>query len=229
MLVTKMDNVETDNVKIGTGVLERVQEMKYLGIVLDSKLNFKSHFEKTILKLKKKVSVLRRLRFCCTKKVKKLLFETLVKPHVNYCSTIFNYANQDAITRIQTALNDGMRAVLNVTVPMDTHVVDMIKELNMLKFEDMVYLDSMTMIYKLENDLLPEHLTRYLRRRREVHEHDTRIRDNFYLGSRRMQGAHNTIFYKSVTKYNQIDHSIKESTSVKQFRRKITKQLIEDY
>ena len=62
--------MSVNSVKIGENELERVDEMKYLGVILDSKLKFKSHFEKTLLKLKQKVSVVKRLRFCLTRKVK---------------------------------------------------------------------------------------------------------------------------------------------------------------
>lgn len=151
-----------------------------------------------------------------------------VKPHIRYCSTIFNHATRDIINNIQKILNDGMRTVLNIVSPMDTHIVDLLKEMDMLKFEDMIYLDSMTLIYKLEHNLLPPGLSRLLRRR-EIHEHDTRRRDVYYVEQRRTQGAFNSIYYKSVTKYNDIANDVKESLTVKEFRSKIVKQVKETY
>lgn len=226
MLLTKSDDSVEDDVVMGGTVLGRVTEIKYLGVLIDSKLTFKSHFQTIITKVTKNVAILRKLKYCLNMKTKKVLFDTLVKPHLQYCSTIWNFASEESLQTMQVVINNALRCILNV--PYDTHIVDMLKLLNMLKLKDQVYVDTMTFLYKLHHGLLPKHIHNLVVRS-NIHQHQTRSSGNFYLNHRQTSLAHNSVFYGGVSKYNQLEKVIKDSITVKEFRRKVKEKLLNGY
>jgi hypothetical protein len=54
IILNDKKQVTTDNVIIGEYVLQRVNEIKYLGVVTNEKLNFKAHVEYVLNKANKK-------------------------------------------------------------------------------------------------------------------------------------------------------------------------------
>ena len=112
---------------------------------------------------------------------------------------------------IQVIMNDAKRAILNIAIPKDHHIKDLLKELNILKFKDSVYFESMTWIYKIEKDMMPPSLSRFFKRRKEIHHHQTRQANDFYLSHRMLNRCCNSIYYRSLTEYNKLDFSVKNS------------------
>ena len=62
---------------------------KILGVILDSKLNFKAHIRVQLGKACAKASALRRLRKFISKDVMVRLYKAYVLPHLEYCSPLF--------------------------------------------------------------------------------------------------------------------------------------------
>jgi hypothetical protein len=67
--------------------IEIVRNMKYLGVHIDDKLNFKTHSEQTIKNMGKKVGLLCRLSSILSLNSEKLVYNTIVRPHIVYCAT----------------------------------------------------------------------------------------------------------------------------------------------
>ena len=164
------------------------------------------------------MSVIRRIRYVLPRKEKLLVFNSLVKPHFHYCSTLLFYANARTYENIQVLINKGLRAILNV--PMDTRVSYMLKELKMLPIQDFVYVETMVFIYRIANGLTPEYLSEKIRTLKTIHNYNTRGKDNISI-TEPIQRI--SLFYEGFSKYNQIDKNIKKLQCVKQFREQLIK------
>ena len=64
-------------------------EEKLLCILLDSKLNFKSHIVSLCRKADQKINVLAGLRNYLTSDQRNVLFNSIIKSHFSYCSLMF--------------------------------------------------------------------------------------------------------------------------------------------
>ena len=77
-------------VKIGNDSVEQVEHFKYLGLTLDSKLNFKQHVHTVQKKGQQRLHVLRRLRsFDLHPKLLQNLYRSILEPILTYCGCIF--------------------------------------------------------------------------------------------------------------------------------------------
>jgi hypothetical protein len=94
MVITYRKNIQIDTVRVRIDdvELERVTEIKYLGVIIDDKLKFDSNVEYIIKKAAKKVILIGRLSLTTTSKI--MLYKSIVAPHFEYCSSILFLANE---------------------------------------------------------------------------------------------------------------------------------------
>ena len=71
----------------GTAVV-RVNEQKYLGLILDSSLSFVKHLNEKIIKAKKNIGILKHLSTFLPLKALDQMYKALVRSHLDYCDII---------------------------------------------------------------------------------------------------------------------------------------------
>ena len=88
------------NISIDGETISQVSTMKYLGIYIDSKLNWNNHINKLCRIISPKIGLLRRLRqivpiACLTK-----YYMATVQSHINYCLTLCGFTSNKNLNRI---------------------------------------------------------------------------------------------------------------------------------
>ena len=71
-----------------------LDEVKYLGVVIDKKLSWKSHIAKTALKANRTRQFLQRNLSSCSMEVKKQCYKTFVRPIMEYACTVWDPVNE---------------------------------------------------------------------------------------------------------------------------------------
>ena len=71
-------------------LVKKVNEQKHLGLILDSGLTFKKHFDDKIIKAKKNIGIIKHLSKFLPLKTLDQMFKTLVRPHLDYCDIIYH-------------------------------------------------------------------------------------------------------------------------------------------
>jgi hypothetical protein len=79
---------DTLNLNLENNCIEQVQNLKYLGLNIDCNLRFDAYMKELIGKLNRSVGVLRRAAKYIDQSTRVTLFNTLVLPHIDYCSTV---------------------------------------------------------------------------------------------------------------------------------------------
>ena len=95
-------------------VLEHVNKFKYLGIWLDSNLNFTEYVLYLKLKLYAKIKLLGRVCMLLNYKMALPIYKTLILPVLDYCDFIYygiSARDQETLQRLQ---NCAVRAILQV-------------------------------------------------------------------------------------------------------------------
>ena len=92
--------IQALTLKIDDAYIERVDEFNFLGLTLDTNLNWRKHTEKISNKCSKTIGILNRLKYVLPLDIKVLLYNTLILSHINYCIMIWGY-QRNRITSIQ--------------------------------------------------------------------------------------------------------------------------------
>ena len=81
----------------------------YLGVELDQNLDFQPQFDKQIGKIRKSIGILKRIAPYIPRKTRKTMYNTLILPHIDYCSPVWSSLPDNCIIRLQRAQNRAMR------------------------------------------------------------------------------------------------------------------------
>lgn len=204
----------------------QVKEFKYLGVVIDENLTFTNHADYIIKKVTKKINYLCRIGRNLSSWSKLLIFKTIVLPHFNYCSTIMYMFQKGDVEVLQRRQNCALRHILGCN--RRTRVRDMLEATKLLSVKQNILLNTMTVIYKIKNGMYPEHILEKLQLVSDIHNYNTRGRQNFYVACVHSSFAQNSLFHKGLVDFNNLPDCIK-NLNFDGFRVGLRKYIVENH
>ena len=127
-VIKKLDRLE---IEINGTEFEYVST--YLGIYLDSILNFKKHLNMTLVSARHKLFVLKKIRPFIDKETSLLIFKTMVLPKLEYGYVTAMHGNTNLRVRLQSLQNYGPKMCLYLDRRTDTEEVHRLAKLNTLQ------------------------------------------------------------------------------------------------
>lgn len=107
--------LEILKIQFGNDTIPFSDSCKSLGLIIDYKLRFKEHVTYMLRKAYTSLKLVYSQRHCLTKDIKKLLCDSLVLSHFNYCDTVYGPCldSMDA-KRIQKTQNSCLRLIFGI-------------------------------------------------------------------------------------------------------------------
>ena len=198
--------------------IEQVEQCKYLGVVVDEYLTFSKHAEYITNKIAKKVNLMKRMSSYLSSWAKQTIYKTIILPHYNYCSTILFLLNSTEKSILQKKQNQAMRCIIGCN--RYTSVNTMLQTTGLLSVKQIFFMNTMSFIYKVKHNLLPEHLLKNTRFITDVHDYPTRAREDFYVSMVSTNYSQNDVFHNGLIQYNSLPYEIKNSSTMQTFKRK---------
>ena len=134
-------------------LLEHVTSAKYLGITINSNLNWDEHINNTTTKANKTLGFLRRNLKISSKNVKEKAYNSLVRPLVEYASTVWDPYTKAKIHQLEMVQRRGARFVTG-RHSCTSSVSEMLDELGWQSLEARRRTARLTMFYKIRNNLV---------------------------------------------------------------------------
>lgn len=207
--------------------IEQVEEFKYLGILLDSKLKFTAHINYISKKIAKKVGFLRRIRRSVSTYTVITIYNTIVKPHFEYCSTVLFMGNEQMFQQLQRQQNKAMRTILkcNRYTPIRT----MLQALKWLSVKQRVIMNVLLFIFKIKNNAVPQYLLCYINYIRDIQPYTLRNAGDFRLPNFLSASTQNSLIFKGFRLYNELPRTLKNERNVNSFKKKIVTYVKENF
>jgi hypothetical protein len=98
-------------------IIERVDKFKYLGVMLDVRLNWRAQIDTVISRVKRTMYIIRRSRFYSSQRCSRLLFQALVMPAFSYCIEIWYCAVSTLRRSLEVALRQCARIIIGDVGP----------------------------------------------------------------------------------------------------------------
>ena len=215
----------SDNVVIDGQSIEKVDEIKYLGIIVDDKLTFKSNIEYLIKKISKKIYLMQRLKNKTDFDTRLLLYNSLIAPHYDYCSTILFLASVTDIERLQKLQNRAMRIITNAN-PRE-HIVELLRQCKLLNVKQRIYFNVLCFMYKARQNELPQYLSSLFKTTAEVQPYDLRGNDLLRPPTYRSTLSQNSIQYKGAIEFNKmLSWGVKLHSESAEFKRQLNNYIV---
>jgi hypothetical protein len=214
------DNPECKIVFAGKS-LDYSDFVKYLGVMVDFLLNFNENVKYVSKKIAQKTGYLGRLKKCMSPWCLKIVYNTIVAPHFNYCATVLLDIKKQDQSSLQVLQNRGMRTVLKCDY--SVHRVDMLEELNWLSVQQNIMFKVIMFIYDLTHDEKKGYFSHMYKVNKDVHAYNTRSANNFHMPLQTNSSGQKSLFVKGLKVYNTLPDCIKNDNtlSTKMFKSKI--------
>ena len=97
------------NIQINSQKLEQSKSIRYLGVVIDNKLNWKSHIEYINHKVNIGIGIVKKLRYYVQEETLINHYRALIKPHIDYGILAWSSANRTNLKTIERTMNKAIR------------------------------------------------------------------------------------------------------------------------
>ena len=179
-------------------MVERVSQMNFLGILMDSRLSFADHIKSISKKVSRGIGIMRKLSYIVPQSVLRTLYFTLVYPHITYGIEIFGFSSRTQTSRLDSLLNQCIKLLCNESPPHFNH--DHYKLLNLLPLRNIARFFCLVRFFRyyvLETS--PYFVTKY-QLCVPVHNRITRFRlsDLFNAPEIKLSCMYNSFFYNSM-------------------------------
>ncbi len=170
--ITKKKKKISFDYRLHGQVLETVDNAKYLGVTISEDLSWNKHIDNITSNANKTLGFLRRNIQTKNKKIRETAYKTLVRPQVEYASTVWSPYTTSYINKVEKVQRRAARWVQNNFSHYDS-VTCMQKDLGWQTLQYRRDITRVTMFYKIVNCFvavpIPTYLERPVRITRHMH------------------------------------------------------------
>ena len=161
--------------------LKREFCIRYLGILIDSHLNWKHHVECIVKKIRRSIGILSKLRYYVGLDILLSLYYALIYPFLTYGIIIWGNTYKTTLQPIFILQKRAMRLI--TFSRFDEHASPLFKSLEIIKFLELVTFHLAIFMYKYHNQLLPSVFNSFFTKISQIHTYNTRLgaKQSYYL------------------------------------------------
>ena len=143
-LITKLSCVNINN---------DLPAIKFLGVYLDPKLNFKYHIDTIQSKISRSLYAINTAKHLIDKSALKTLYNSLIHSHLNYCIPIWGSAAKSHLNKLELQQKRAVRIITNSNY--NAHTVPIFKFLEILPIMEQMKYSKLQIMYDYINHRLP--------------------------------------------------------------------------
>ena len=218
-----------------------LQKLSFLGVTIDSKLNWKPHINRVSNIVARSIGILNKLKQYFPPEILLTLYHTLILPYLSYCNIAwavnlnkfeilnpwasFETTNIDNLFRLQKR---ALRICAGATYR--SHTKHLFHTFKVLNIYDINKLQIAMFMYRVYNNSLPAHLNNLFTRVSDIHNYPTRFSEsNFLNTSCSSHLRRHSIFYLGPKLWQNIGAKLINNPSLYSFKTSFKKSLISVY
>ena len=196
--------------------LEKVDHYPYLGVEISSDLNWNHHVAKMAGKAQRALGFIRRNLYNTPQQIKVQMYQALIRPHLEYCSSAWDPYTDKNISQIEMIQRRAARFVTGIYSREPGTVTKIMDDLEWPTLQQRRKVSRLGLLYKtINNEVaidLPEYIQRHARNTRQTH-------DQTFLQVRSRTKVHqNSFFPRTIKEWNDLPPDILTVGTASQFR-----------
>ena len=142
--------------------LDIVQKTKYLSAQIDCSLDWKELIKAVSAKVSRAIGFLKHAKKFLPRVTLENLYTGIVEAHFRYCCSVWGFCGSREINQLQKLQNRAARIVTNSSF--DTPSRPLIERLGWRTIEQLISIESKTVVFKSLNELTPQYLSSLFKR-----------------------------------------------------------------
>ncbi len=216
------------SIQINKENLAEAQSVKYLGVLIDNKLNWKTHVQQTNLKISKGVGVLARLRHFVSKDILISIYNAFIQPHINYGLINWRGTYKSILDPVKKSMK---RPVWLINFePVTAHSKPLFNKLKLLSLDDSYKIECAKFMFDINNNDLEKHFCDMFQLTSTRHPMRTRqaTSGSFSQPIMRTNAKQNSVINNGVKIWNSIPKDIRFCKSKFAFKKFLKIWLLEN-
>lgn len=202
--------------------LKQSSEEKYLGLTIDKNLTWKAHLLLLQNKLSSLMGSLYNMAHCIPQKVRLLIYNSLVKPHLLYLIEIWGSAAKTNLQKLQVVQNRIIKILYNYDYLTPTEKV--FNETKLLNISQLYTYTTCILIYKITHNMIHSQLT--FTTKGTSSRYSCRRANHLVLPNVRTNYGKYSITFAGAQLFNKLPTEIKDANTLGIFKRKLFDHLI---
>lgn len=207
--------------RINNQLITKVDNEKYLGLLLDNFVTFKPHINKIKAKLVSLTGALRGIVKCLPWKVRYTIYNSLVKPQIDYLIEIWGAAAKTNLDVIQVAQNKLVKVLFNFDYRTSTAKV--YKQTKIMNISQTYRYYTCVLIRKIINKQIHTEIS--FTKTIPITKLRPRVGKELKLRTARTKYGKKCILNEGVSIYNKLPKDIREAKSMTTFKRLLKSHL----
>ena len=141
---------------IGHQEIEMIANTKYLGVQVDSQLNWDKHVDTIKTKANRALGLIKHSKNYLPSDVLNKMYRGIVEPHLSYCCSVWGCCSESKLDVLQKIQNRAARVVTGS--PYDASAALIIQNFGWSTIGNLVRKETATLTYKSLDSLAPNHL-----------------------------------------------------------------------
>ena len=210
--ITRKKSTATFPYTLHGQVLTEVKSAKYLGVTISNDMSWNNHIESTAAKANKKLGFLKRNIKVKDKDLKEKAYKAIVRPTLEYCSTVWDPYYQNQATTIEKVQRRAARWVMG-RFHNTSSVSNMLSDLGWRDLNQRRVDSRLCMAYKIVHGLVAIPIGHFIKIQRDgVHLQPIYAKPNYYLYS---------FFSHTVSNWNQLPRDTLSAKSLAIFKNRV--------
>ena len=204
------------SVSLATSSIEQRTTNKFLGVVLDERLNFGDHVDMLCGKVARSLGILYKLRQYLPLQNLICLYYTFIYPYLVYCNLVWGNTFESHLKPLVILQKKAIRVINGANF--NSHTNDLFYSNRILKLKDInIFLQAIYM-YKSDTAVF-----------QTSHFYNTRNRNNLNPIFQRTVRTQMSLSFSAPKIWNELPSSIKDLPTLNQFKNKLKDHLIDNY
>jgi hypothetical protein len=203
--------------------IEQADNTKFLGVIINSKLNWNDHIKVICNKISKNIGILFRTRNNLTPHTLLMLYRSLIQPYIEYCNIVWAAGESISLTNLFRKQKKAIRTI--TFAKWNAHTGPIFNRLHIPTLYQTNKFQTACFVYKSINRMLPFQFSNIFISNNEIHHYDTRNKHNIHQISHRINVRAKSIRVYGAKVWNALDKFIIDTPTFSLFKSRF-KQLM---
>ncbi len=209
-------------VRIDNSRLQVVNQVTYLGAIIDDRLSWIPHINSLCAKISRQIGILRKLSFSLPIHILKLIYYSFIHCHITYCITAYGSAVKTNLHELQILQNRALKIIHKL--PLFTNSIELYTSSKILNIRSLYYQQLGILIH---NVLTGNKFNNF---EFKYHSSNRSSRSSVLLEVKRARTClgQRSVYHDGSKFFNFIPFEIKHTASSVKFKLQLTSWLLED-
>ncbi len=224
---TPKNNVKLNSLSIyvGNKVIQYTNSCKYLGVIIDNKLNWIDHINSVYNKIVKFVSIFYKIRDLLPDQCRSMIYYSFVHSNLLYGIEVYGNTYYKNLSRLCLLNNKLIRILFDRSK--DTHVSNLYNDLGTLPINLLHEYKLLCFVHKCihHKSLLPDIFSNYFQSSNMLYRYSCRRKFDLFIKSVNSHYGEKCILFKGSSLWNKLPESVKTIINVASFKNTVKHSL----